>query len=407
MRFLHGTIVVALIAVPTTAESGDWPQFRGPTGQGHAEQAIALEWGEGPNVQWEVAVPGRGWSSPVVVDGRVWLTTAVTEADRMSLRVLAFDSVTGERLVDVEAFGLDDPELLNLKNSHASPTPVVEGDRVYVHFGASGTAALTTAGEVVWRKRFAYVSQHGNGGSPILHDGLLIFSCDGYDRSFVIALDAETGDTRWRTDRRQPFSQAYSTPLVIEVGDHEQLVSVGAFQTVALDPETGAEIWRVEYPDDGFSTVPRPVFGHGLVFVVTGFNQPVLLAIRPDGAGNVTATHVEWKRGQSVPLTPSPILVGDDLYTVSDVGVVSRLDARTGEEHWRGRIAGNYSASPLLAGGYIFFQSEEGLTSVIEPGTAFDVVRTNRVDGATLASMAVDDGILFLRSDSALYRIGR
>jgi outer membrane protein assembly factor BamB len=143
------------------------------------------------------------------------------------------------------------------------------------------------------------------------------------------------------------------------------------------------------------------------VFVVTGFNQPVLLAIRPDGAGNVTATHVEWKRGQSVPLTPSPILVGDDLYTVSDVGVVSRLDARTGEEHWRGRIAGNYSASPLLAGGYIFFQSEEGLTSVIEPGTTFDVVRTNRVDGATLASMAVDDGILFLRSDSALYRIGR
>lgn len=385
----------------------DWPQFRGPTGQGHADEAIPLEWGEGRNVRWKAPVPGRGWSSPVVAGGRVWLTTAVPDDDRVSLRVLAFDSETGDRLVDIEVFGLDESRLLNLKNSHASPTPVLAGDRVYVHFGASGTAALTTSGEVVWRKRFTYISQHGNGGSPVLHDGLLIFNCDGYDRSFVIALDAATGDTRWQTHRREPFSQAYSTPLVIDVDGREQLISVGAFQTVALDPATGDEIWRVQYPDDGFSTVPRPVFGHGLVFVVTGFNQPVLLAIRPDGVGDVTETHVEWTRGQSVPLTPSPILVGDDLYTVSDVGVVSRLDARTGEEHWRGRIAGNYSASPLLAGGYLFFQSEEGVTSVIEPGTPFNVVGTNRVDGATLASMAVDDGTLFLRGDTALYRIGR
>lgn len=394
-----------LLAGSSSVDARDWPQFRGPSGQGYASQAIPITWSETQNVTWKAPVPGRGWSSPIVADGRIWLTTAVTQGDEVSLRVLAFDSRTGERTIDVEAFRLSDSLLLNLKNSHASPTPVASDGRVYVHFGAYGTAALSTSGEVLWRKRIPYVSQHGNGGSPILHDGLLVLNCDGYDRSFVIALDTETGETRWQTDRREPFSQAYSTPLVIDVDGQAQLISVGAFQTVALDPPSGEEIWRVEYPNDGFSTVPRPVFGHGLVFVVTGFNQPLLMAIRPDGRGDVTGTHVAWTRAQSVPLTPSPILVGDELYTVSDVGVVSCLDAGTGEEHWRGRVQGNYSASPVYAGEYIYLQSEEGLTTLIDPGLAFEIIGTNRVDGATLASLAADGGVAFLRSDSMLYRI--
>ena len=226
-------------------------------------------------------MPGRGWSSPVVAGGRVWLTTSVKEKGA-SLRALAFDVATGREAVNVEVFRLRSADLTNPKNSHASPTPIVDGDRVYVHFGAEGTAALTTSGEIVWKARFPYESQHGNGGSPVLYGDLLIFSCDGSDDAFVVALDKRTGKVRWKTSRRQPWDQAYSTPLVIRVGERDQLVSVGAYRAAAYDPRTGKEIWRVSYAD-GFSNVPRPVFGHGLVYIATGFQQPSLLAVRPDG----------------------------------------------------------------------------------------------------------------------------
>jgi outer membrane protein assembly factor BamB len=401
-------VLTVLLTSSLVAAASDWPQFRGPDGQGHSsETGLPLEWSESEGIQWKVPVPGRGWSSPVVADGRVWLTTGVVDPDGVSLRVLAYNAGTGEKQVEVEVFRIADSELLNLKNSHASPTPIVSGERVYAHFGASGTAALTTSGQVLWTRRFPYVSQHGNGGSPALWEDLLIFSCDGYDRSFVVALDVETGETRWQTNRHEPFSQAYSTPLVINEGGEAQLISVGAFQTVALRPATGEEIWRVVYTDEGFSTVPRPVYGHGLVYVLTGFNQPALLALRADGVGNVSRTHLAWASAQSVPLTSSPLLVGDDLFMVSDLGVVSRMDAATGELRWRARIAGNYSASPVYADGRIYFQSEEGVTTVIAPGEErFRAIATSSVDGATLASMAVSDGSFFLRSDSHLYRIG-
>jgi outer membrane protein assembly factor BamB len=386
--------------------AADWPEFRGPTGQGHAsEEGLPLEWGEGRNIAWKIPVPGRGWSSPVVAGGRVWLTTAVDDSNGVSLRALAYDVETGGELVDAEVFRIADADLLNLKNSHASPTPIVDGDRVYVHFGAEGTAALATSGEILWTTRFPYISQHGNGGSPALYGDLLVINCDGFDQSFVVAVDTETGETRWKVDRHRPFSQAYSTPLVIRVGGQDQIVSVGAFQTVALDPGSGNEIWRVIYTDEGFSTVPRPVYGHGLVYVLTGFNQPSLLAIRADGSGDVSRTHVEWSSAQSIPLTPSALVVGDDLYIVSDLGVVSRLDAPSGALHWRARVPGNYSASPLYADGRIYFLSEEGLTTVIAPGEEFRVLATNSVEGSTLASMAVSDGSIFLRSESHLYRI--
>lgn len=400
-------IPALLLATSLVAAASDWPQFRGPDGQGHSsETGLPLEWSETAGVRWKVPVPGLGWSSPAVSDDRVWLTTGVIDSGGASLRALAYDAGTGENRLDVEVFRISDSGLPNLKNSHASPTPIVDGERVYVHFGASGTAALTTSGEVLWTRRFPYVSQHGNGGSPTLWEDLLIFSCDGYDRSFVVALDVETGETRWQRDRHEPFSQAYSTPLVIQVEGQDQLISVGAFQTVALEPATGEEIWRVVYTDEGFSTVPRPVYGHGLVYVLTGFNQPALLAIRADGRGDVSRTHLAWASAQSIPLIPSPLLVGDDLYLISDLGVVSRLDAETGELVWRARIAGNYSASPVYADGRIYFQSEEGRTTAIEPGGEFRVLGTSSVDGATLASMAVSDGSFFLRSDGYLYRIG-
>ncbi len=385
--------------------AAQWPEFRGPGGQGHStEQSVPLEWSETRNVAWKVPVTGLAWSSPVVADGKVWITTAVESRGAVSLRLVGFDAALGDQLVDVEVFRLGRRGAINPKNSHASPTPIVLNGRVYVHFGANGTAALTERGELVWKAQFPYESQHGSGGSPIIYGDLLIFSCDGGDSAFVVALDKNTGKTRWKTWRRQPWDQAYSTPLVIRIGDRDQLVSVGAFRTAAYDPLSGKEIWRVNYAD-GFSNVPRPVFGHGLVYIATGFQQPTLIAVRADGAGDVTKSHIAWTLSRSAPLTPSPLLVGDELFLVNDMGIATCVDARTGAMHWQQRLGGDYSASPVAAAGRIYFQAEQGVTTVIAPGKEFRRLALNRLDGTTLASMAVAGGALFLRSDTHLYKI--
>jgi outer membrane protein assembly factor BamB len=367
---------------------------------------VPTQWSETQNIAWKVPVPGRGWSSPVVVDGRVWLTTATAIARETSLRLISFDAASGRQTSDVEVFRLRNSALLNAKNSHASPTPIVEGDRVYVHFGAQGTAAVSTAGEVIWKTRLQYESQHGNGGSPVLYGDLLIVNCDGFDEAFVVALDKRTGKTRWRTLRPEPWSQAYSTPLVIRVGDRDLVVSVGAFHAGAYEPQNGKEAWRVDYPD-GFSNVPRPVYGAGLVFIATGFQQPSILAVRPDGKGNVTRSHIAWTLSRGAPLTPSPLLVGDDLYIVTDAGIASNVDARTGSGRWQYRLGAAVSASPVLADGRIYFLDEEGRTTVIAPGPTFQQVAVNLLDGPTLASMAVASQSFFIRTATHLYRISQ
>jgi outer membrane protein assembly factor BamB len=397
-------IVVIALASPAAAQEG-WPEFRGPGAQGHSsERGLPLQWAEGVNVAWKSSVPGLGWSTPVVAGGRVWITTAV-EQRGVSLRAIAFDVESGKEVVNTEVFRIAaDRRELNPKNSWASPTPVIEGDRVYVHFGADGTAALTTSGDIVWKARFEYQSQHGAGGSPIVYGDLLIFSCDGSDAAFVVALDKRTGKVKWKTTRGFPSDQAYTTPLVIRAADRDQLISVGAFRARAYDPLTGREIWRVRY-DEGFSNVPRPVFAHGLVYIVTGFQQPELLAVRPDGTGDVTRTHIAWRLKRGAPFTPSPIAVGDELYMVNDGGIASCIDARTGAVLWQSRLGGTYSASPVFADGRLYFPAEQGLTTVIAPGREPRKLATNRLDGALLASMAVADGSFFMRTESHLYRI--
>jgi outer membrane protein assembly factor BamB len=404
-------IAIAIFAAAAARVAGQWPEFRGPTGQGYStERGVPAEWSESRNVLWKVPIAGAGWSSPVIADGRVWLTTAV-EPQRgganagVSLRVLAFDARTGREIVNVEAFHVDRPGAINPKNSRASPTAIVQGDRVYVHFGADGTAALTTRGEVMWRVRLPYESQHGSGGSPALFRDLLIINCDGANEAFVVALDARTGRIRWKTPRRQPYDQAYSTPLVIRVGDRDEVVSVGAFRATAYEPATGKEIWRVEYAD-GFSNVPRPVYAHGLVYIGTGFNQPSLIAVRTDGTGDITSNGIVWTLRRGAPLTPSPLAVGEDLYVVNDGGILSCLDAKTGDVRWQQRLGGTFSASPVYADGRIYFLSEDGATTVIEPGGAYREIARSQLEGATLASMAVADHSIFIRSASHLYRIG-
>lgn len=382
--------------------SQDWPEFRGSTGQGHSdERGLPLVWSETKNVRWKTAIPGRGWSSPAIQGDRIWLTTAAD--DGKSLRAICVDRNTGAILQNVEVFRLKSQGNLNSKNSQASPTPVLEGDRVYLHFGAYGTACITQSGEIVWKTRLDYDNgQHGPGGSPVVYDNLLIMSCDGQDVQYVVALDKLIGKVRWKKLREG--YQAYTTPLVVRLPAGDQVISPGAFRAVSYEPRTGKEIWQVRY-GDGFSNVPRPVYSNGLVFICTGFQQPSLLAVRLDGRGDVTKSHIAWTLKRGVSLTPSPLLIGDELYMVSDNGVASCVDAKTGVPHWQVRLGGNHSASPIYADGRIYFLSEEGESVVIAPGKEFKALAKNQLDGPTLASMAVSKGSIFVRSQTHLYRL--
>jgi outer membrane protein assembly factor BamB len=329
------------------------------------------------------------------------LTTA-TDGDR-SLRVLSVDAASGEIGVNVEVFRLTTPVRGHEKNSGASPSVIVEGDRAYVHFGQYGTACVKRDGAILWRtQELKFAQVHGPGGSPVLFENLLILNADGHDTQFVAALDKNSGKVVWRKPR--PSAMAYSTPLIIQTPAGPQFVSTGAHRTVSYNPRTGDEIWSVSY-GDGFSNVPRPVYGNGLVFICTGFYQPNLLAVRPDGKGDVTSTHVVWRTARGVPLTPSPIIVGEHIYIVSDNGILGCFEAKSGKEVWRQRLPGSYSASPVFAGGRIYFLSEEGEMTVIATGTTFRKLGSNKLEGRFFASPAVSSGAIFLRSDSHLYRL--
>ncbi|MBS0262802.1 MAG: PQQ-binding-like beta-propeller repeat protein [Planctomycetes bacterium] len=405
--------IISSLPVVNTAIAA-WPQFRGPDGQGHAlATAAPLRWNEKKNVAWKVPLRGLGWSSPVIADGQIWLTSAVA-ADH-TLHVLCLDVETGALLHDIEVFRKDQLGTIHTKNSHASPTPVLEGDRCFVHFGAHGTAALSTTGQILWKTEIPYYHHHGPASSPVLVNHSLIIACDGLDHAFydahvvagatdpqfVVALDAMQGTVRWRM--RRDGRHSYATPLAIEVEGQTQVVSPGGSRVVAYDPSTGAEIWSCRY--EGYSLVPRPVSGHGLVFVCTGYDVATLLAIRPTGHGDITDSHVAWQAKQGVPLNASPILIGDELYTISDQGVATCWDALTGKVHWKKRLGGNHSASPLLADGKLYVLDETGTTHVLQPGTKPKVLAKNVLRGKTLASLAAYGRAIYLRSDSHLYRL--
>ena len=383
---------LSFLLMASLVYSEDWPQFRGPGGEGHStEKNLPFTWSETSNIAWKTLIPGRGWSSPAVAKGRIWLTSEVDSG----LHVYSLDATSGKLLKDVTVFPKRDLGSQHAKNTHASPTPILEDGRVYVHFGSHGTAALNSDGEILWKATMTYEPMHGTGGSPVIYKDLLIFSCDGTDVQYVVALNKNTGKVKWKTNRKAYM--AFSTPLLIQVDGKDQVVSPGAYRTVAYDPANGKELWSVSY-GEGFSNVPRPVFGHGLIFLSSGFNRADLLAVKPGG-------EVVWKYGRSVSLTPSFLLVGEELYMVSDNGIATCFDAKTGTVHWQQRLGGTYSASPTFADGRIYFQNEDGETVVIAPGKEFRKLAVNQLDGQTLATLAISGGQIFLRTGTHLYAI--
>ncbi len=396
-----------------------WPQFRGPDGSGTASaSALPLTWGEDRNVRWKTVVHGRAWSSPVIVDDRLWLTTA-TENGR-ELFAVALDPASGKIIRDIRLFQVDRPQDIHAVNSYASPTPVAESGRVYVTFGSAGTAAIDAeTGTVVWERRDIEINHYrGAGSSPILFGKLLIMHFDGSDRQFVIALDKDTGKTVWRTDRSVKFDdlgpdgkpqgegdfrKAFSTPIVVSVNATPILVSPASRAVYGYDPLTGRELWRIE-EGTSFSSTSSPVSGHGLVFYTTGWNGQ-LLAIRPDGAGDATSTHIAWRVTRSVARKPSVVLAGDLVFMINDTGILTCLEASTGVIVWTARLNGNYSASPLAWRNRVYFFSEEGKTTVIEAGRQYKVLAENFLDGPFMASPAVAGSALFLRAGRNVYRI--
>ena len=418
-----------------------WPQFRGPNGDGIAPaEGVPVKFGESESLKWKTELPGRGWSSPVFDGETLWMTTAEerfpteeekTEilkaageeertfaqrqvATRIELSILAVDYESGKLKSTVPLTSIDNPQAIHALNSFASPTPVLEGDVLFAHFGAFGTFAFDTRKkEILWQTKIDLEHGVGPGSSPVVHGGLLVLICDGVDRQFVTALDLKTGKSVWTTDRpamRAPKGdqkKSYNTPIVIrDRSGREQLICMGAQWLVSYDPATGEEIWRLDH-GDGFSVVPRPVYSPktGLIYLSTGFGKPVLLAVRPDGKGDITGSDkIAWSEAKRIPARPSPILVGDELYVIADGGIASCLDATTGTLHWTERVDGNYSASPLFADGHLYFASQEGVVTVLKPGKTFEIVAQNQLEGTIMASPIAFDGSLVIRTGTAIYR---
>ena len=425
-----------VFAVAPEARAADWLQFRGPDGQGHAAvEAAPLRWSESEHVVWKVPVEGRGWSSPIVMGGRIWVTTAVetpaseeelrqaTEraivptnglqlAGHVTLKALAYDLATGRQVDERTVFEVDDPPLVNPVNSYASPTPVAEPGRLYCDFGSMGTACLDTrSGRILWSRRLVVEHQVGPGSSPILYRNLLILVRDGCDQQYMVALDKTTGETVWKTlrpsleDRAPMYRKAFSTPLVVRTpGGTDQLVTLAARWIISYDPATGDELWRVD-TGKSFSNVSRPVYDDGRVYLCTAFGGTEMLAVRIDGRGDVTDTHVVWRRKQRTPRRSSPLIVGGRVFFVSDRGVASCADAVTGDVLWSERLEGAHSASPVYAAGRVYFFGENGTSTVVQAADAFLKLAENRLAGRIMASPAFVGRVLILRTDTHLYRI--
>ena len=442
--FFQLTVCIFLSCVPafvTQAQgpeaSRDWPEFRGPYGNGHAVGTLDLptEFNDQKNLIWKRELPGRAWSSPVFIGNQIWLTTAIEHKttpeelealkrdqpeseghsvfSKIDLKALRIDRESGELQATIDLFTIDRPPIIHSLNSFASPTPVCDAERVYFHFGTFGTVALNRqSGEVVWQTQdYRLEHEAGPGSSPILYRGLLIVHCDGCDQQYVVALDAETGEQVWKTDRTGKLhdspmmKKAFCTPIIVDRGGKDEMISPGANWVYGYDPMTGNEKWKISYGQLGFSNVARPVIDGETFYVCTCFSKSKIIAIDFSGEGELTESNIKWDYKKQVPNMPSPIVVDNAIYFVNDRGIMTCLDAETGQEHWQSRLRGGFSSSPILADGKIYLGNHDGEMFVIEPNKeGLVILAENKLDGQIMASPAAIDRTLFVRTAESLYR---
>jgi outer membrane protein assembly factor BamB len=419
----------ALLIGAGPVRAGDWPEFRGPWGTGHAAApgdsrvaGLPLQWSETNNVRWKTPIPHKGWATPVVLGGQVWLTTAT--ADGHDYFAIGLDADTGRVRFNEKLFHSDDPEPLGngaSMNSYATPSPAVEPGRVYVHFGRFGTACLDTAtGKVLWKREDLQCRHYrGASSSVVLFENLVILTFDGVDVQYHVALDKRTGETVWKTDRSVAWNdedvpgqmakdgdlrKAHSTPLIATAaGGTPLMLSPGAKAAYGYDPRTGRELWKVQYPD--WSVAPRPLYEGGVAFFVTGLSKAEMLAVKADAAGDVTDTGVKWRLKTHIGKYASPLLVDGLIYTAAEESFITCIEASTGQVVWTERVGGKFAASPVYADGRLYFFSQSGSAPVLKPGRTFELLANNTLEDGFMASPAVSGKAFFLRTKSNLYRI--
>jgi outer membrane protein assembly factor BamB len=408
-------LLISLLPLPHGLAGDSWPQFRGPHQDGISDaKGVPVTWSESEHIQWKVALPGEGWSSPIVANQQIWLTTALDGGK--SLHALCVDLASGKILRDIEVFKIDNPPPKHDRNSYASPSGIIDGDKVFVHFGEMGTACLDThTGSVRWENRDLKVDhQNGPGGSPALFQDKLLIACDGMDAQYEVALDKTNGHVAWKTERSaipilekmpKDMRKAYGTPYVLNSGGRAISVTTGSNRLYAYDPATGHELWYVDY-SPGFSNVPTPVSNGKVLVTSTGFIKPQLWCIRLDGAkGDASATNVLWKQPAGAPDQSSPIIVNDRVYMVSSGGILSCLNLADGRIVWKERIGTDFAASPVLADGHLYFFAAAGPCTVIKPGDTFQKLAANELEAGCMASPAVVGKALIVRTKTHLYRI--
>ncbi|MAH33672.1 MAG: quinonprotein alcohol dehydrogenase [Verrucomicrobiales bacterium] len=391
-----------------------WSQFRGHYGNGIIKSTSApINWSENTNIDWKTPIHDRGWSSPVIWNDQIWMTTATKDGNKMY--AICVNKLSGKIEHDIHVFDVKSPQAITNENTYASPTPVVEEGRVYVHFGTYGTACISTKdGQILWKRRDLNCDHEigaGPASSPFIYNNFLIFNVDGRDVQYVIALNKETGETAWKTNRSVDFSdvqvnqrKAYGTPFIIPRGNTNQMVSIGAKGVYSYDPENGKELWKAEHR--GWSIAPRPVYGEGLVFTMIDRDRPEMWAINPNGSGDITETHIEWKETKRMPPRASPIIIKGLLFVVDRNGYISCIEAKTGKSIWQKRMKGRFSASPILANNLIYFFNEDTVCTIIKPTRELEIVAENKLsDDKLMATPAFDENSIYIRTEKKLTRI--
>ena len=408
-------------AEPTLKDQ--WPEFRGPNGNGivAGERGLPTTWSEEKNIAWKTKIDGKAWSSPVVWDDQIWITNS--SVDGKLMEGICINKKDGKIKYRLSLFSNETVEPLgNNVNSYGSPSPVIEKDAVYIHFGSYGTTAIdTNSGKEIW-KRTDLECRHfrGPGSSPIIFQDMLILTMDGVDFQYVIALDKKTGKTKWKTERSTKWDdvepdgkirgdgdlrKAYTTPTFMKVSGKTIMISPGAKSCFAYNPINGKELWNITY--SGYSNASRTVIYKDNAIINSGYGKPHLISVKidPSAAGDISGTHINWDIFKRVPKRSSPIIVGDQLYMTTDEGILTCLDAKTGESNWSDRMPGHYSASPIFADGKLYFFSEMGHCYVIAPGGDYNLISKNKLDSGFMASPAISGKAIYARSKTHLYRI--
>ena len=433
MRFCLALSLVAFL-LSSALPADNWPTYRGPTGDGISDaRNLPTEWSEEKNIRWKTPIHGKGWSSPVVWGDQVWMTTSEevkgtgkvnpkesgggtgVKVDKVTFYAVCVNRKTGAIVHDIKLAEESDPQFCHDFNSYASPTPAIEEGRVYCHFGTHGTWCVDTAtGKPLWDRRDLRCNHfRGPGSSPILYKNLLVMIFDGSDYQFVVAVDKATGQNVWKKDRNTKHSskdgdtkKAYATAQVIEVDGKPQLVCPSSECTVAYEPLTGEELWRFYHLEKSSMNVgARTVSGHGLTYLLNGYPGQ-LMALKQGVSGIVPKTAVAWDVNKEVPTRASLLLVGELLFMISDNGLLTCLDARTGKLHWSERYNGNFTSSPIAANGFIYMPNQTGKTIVVKASKTFEPVATNELKDGCMASPAVSGDAIFLRTKTHLYCIG-